>query len=134
MQLRVSTWSKNRTNSQKPSKIMYLYMILIENYERAICLHFLSAAMQRLGPIIFGSNGDVEFLSDKHLLSSDCHCPKCFEEMRIDSLLFCLFVHIYQWECKSWGVDSSIGQKSSCEEYSPIPLNVSWGRILHNIQ
>ena len=54
---------------------------------------YLSATMP-LGPLIFGSDGNiVQFLSDKHL-SSDRHCPKCFEEMRIDSLLFCLFVFI----------------------------------------
>ena len=76
------------------------------------------SATMPLGPLIFGSDGDiVQFLSDKHL-SSNHHCPKCFEEMRIDSLLFCLFVCIYQCECKFWGTDSSNGQKSSCEEYA----------------
>ena len=76
--------------------------------------------MQHLGPLIFGSNGDVvQFLKDKCLLSFDCHCPRCFEEMRIDQFTFVLFVCIYQCECRSWGADSSIGQKSSCEEYAP---------------
>ena len=79
----------------------------------------LSGTMQRLGPLIFGSNGDVQFLKDKCFLSSDRHCPRCFEEMRIDQFTFVLFVCIYQCECKSWGADSSIGQKSSCEEYAP---------------
>ena len=52
---------------------MYLYIILIENYEREICLSFstyLSATMQRLGPLIFGSDGDiVQFLIERQMPS-----------------------------------------------------------------
>ena len=52
---------------------MYLYIILIENYEREIYLSFstyLSATMQRLGPLIFGSDGDiVQFLIERQMPS-----------------------------------------------------------------
>ena len=67
------------------------------------------------------------------LLSSDRHCPRCFEEMRIDQFTFVLFVCIYQCECKSWGADSSIGQKSSCEEYTPHTAKCILGGVYDDI-
>ena len=70
----------------------------------------MSATMQRLGPLIFSSDGDVV----------------CCEEMRIDSFLFC-------FECKSWGADSSIGQKSSCEEYAPHTTKCILGGVFFTI-
>ena len=40
---------------------------------------------------------------------------------------------IYQCECKSWGADSPIGQKSSCEEYTPHTTKCILGGIFFTI-
>ena len=98
---------------------MYLYSILIENYERAWSIYIF------IVPVSHNAASRTNHLNLNHQMPSFhqwSSLPQCFEEMRIDPYTFvlfvCLFVCIHQCKCKSLGVDSSIGQKSSCEEYA----------------
>ena len=78
--------------------------------------------MQHLGPLIFGSDGDVvQFLKDKCLLSSDHHCPRCFEEMRINQ--FTLFISA---NVNLGGQVLQLGKNPLVKNTPPILLNVSW--------
>ena len=118
---------------------MYLYIILIENYEREICLSFstyLSATMQRLGPLIFGSDGDiVQFLIERQM-PSFLRSPlsQMFwgnEDRSVHFCFVCLFVFISA-NVNLEGQILQLGKNLLVKNTPPIPLNIG-GRILHNI-
>ena len=73
--------------------------------------------MQCLGPLVFGSDGNiVQFLSDK-----------CLLEDRFTFVLFvCLFVFI-SVNVNLGGWTLQLGKNPLVKNTPPIPLNVSWG-------
>ena len=106
-------------------------MILIKNYERAIYLYFHRTCQPQCSISDHSSSAAMVMLCS--FWRTNAFFPPIIIAPGVWGNEDRSIHFIYQCECKSWGADSPIGQKSSCEEYAPHTAKCILGGIFFTI-